>query len=258
MDIREYNSAAWDGYVDSGIEWSIPVSSEEIGRARNDDWSVVLTPLKKVPREWFGEIHGKDILCLASGGGQQAPIFAAAGANVVSFDNSTKQLEKDKFVAERDHLRIVIEKGDAADLSRFEDGSFDLIFHPCSNCFMENLEPIWRECYRVLRRGGVLLSGMNQPLVYIFDRYAEEDEKVLKVRHTLPYSDLKSLTPEEQQIMMAKKEAFEFSHTLQTQIGGQIEAGFVIAGFYEDSWGEETRLLDKYTSTFMATKAVKL
>lgn len=257
MNILEYNSTAWDKNVEKGIEWSIPVSSEEIERARNDDWELILTPLKAVPREWFGDVSGKDILCLASGGGQQAPILAAAGARVTSFDASAKQLEQDKFVAERENLEIRLEKGDAADLSRFADESFDLIFHPCSNCFMAELQPIWNECFRVLRPGGALLSGFNQPFLYIFDLSAEENEGVLRVRHSLPYSDLESLTEAEREEMIAKGEAFEFSHTLDEQIGGQIEAGFLIAGFFEDSWTEEARLLSKYAPTFIATRAIK-
>jgi 2-polyprenyl-3-methyl-5-hydroxy-6-metoxy-1,4-benzoquinol methylase len=124
MNIQEYNSAAWDRNVENQIRWSIPVGSEEIEKARSGEWEIVLTPVKKVPREWFGDVSGKDILCLASGGGQQAPILAAAGARVTSFDNSAKQLEQDKFVADRDNLEIRLEKGDAADLSRFSGREF--------------------------------------------------------------------------------------------------------------------------------------
>ncbi len=257
MNIQEHNSAAWDKYADENIEWSIPIGAEEIEKARRGEWEIILTPIKAVPREWFGDVRGKDILCLASGGGQQAPILAAAGGRVTSFDASAKQLEKDKFVAERENLEIRLEKGDAANLSRFADESFDLIFHPCSNCFMEKLEPIWRECFRVLRSGGALLSGFNQPFIYIFDRFAEENEGVLKIRHKLPFSDLESLTEDEQRELIEKNETFEFSHTLDEQIGGQIEAGFLIAGFYEDWWTDEARLLNKYAPTFIATKAIK-
>lgn len=253
----EYNSQSWDKAVESGNPWTVPVGPEVIEQARRDQWELILTPLIPVPRHWFGPVRGKDILCLASGGGQQAPILAAAGAHVTSFDNSARQLEKDAFVAQRDGLKIRLEKGDAADLSRFADSSFDLIFHPCSNCFMEKLQPIWSECFRVLRPGGELLSGFNQPWVYIFDRAAEENERLLKVRHRLPYADVDDLSDEELEQMLEKQEAVEWSHTLDEQIGGQIAAGFVIAGFYEDGWNEEARLLDKYAKTFIATKAVK-
>jgi SAM-dependent methyltransferase len=257
MDIQQHNSKAWDKLVGDEIEWSVPVSSEEIENARNGEWEIILTPIKAVPREWFGDVAGKDILCLASGGGQQAPILAAAGANVTSFDASAKQLEMDKFVVERENLEIRLEKGDAADLSRFEDGSFDLIFNPCSTCFMAELQPIWNECYRVLRKGGSLLTGFNQPFIYMYDYKAEEERDVLELKHKLPYSDLESLTEAEKQELIEKNEPFEFSHSLDTQIGGQIEAGFLIAGFYEDWWDDESRLLSKYAPTFISTKAIK-
>lgn len=257
MNILEHNSLAWDELAAKNIEWSIPVGAEEIEKARGGDWEIILTPIKPVPRDWFGDVSGKDVLCLASGGGQQSPILAAAGANITSFDASAGQLEKDRFVAERDNLQIRIEQGDAADLSRFADESFDLIFHPCSNCFMAELQPIWRECFRVLRSGGVLLSGFNQPFVYIFDFEAEDERGVLELKHKLPYSDVESLSDEKKREMMEKKEPFEFIHTLDEQIGGQIEAGFLIGGFYEDWWTDESRLLNKYAPTFIATKAVK-
>jgi SAM-dependent methyltransferase len=258
MNIREHNSTAWDKLADNNIEWSIPVSSEEIELARRGEWEIILTPIKTVPREWFGDVRGKDVLCLASGGGQQVPILAAAGARVTSFDNSAKQLEKDRFVAARESLEIRIEQGDAADLSRFQNESFDLIFHPCSNCFMAELQPIWNECYRVLRPQGVLLSGFNHPFVYCFDHYAEEERGVLEFKHKIPYSDSEFLTEEEIAKMVDAGEPLEFSHTLDEQIGGQIEAGFLIGGFYEDWWTDEARILNKYIPTFVATKAVKM
>lgn len=257
MNVTEYNSAAWDKEVERGIEWSIPVSSDEIAEARRGNWSVVLTPKRKVPREWFGDVKGKDILCLASGGGQQAPIFAAAGARVTSFDASAKQLEQDRFVATRDDLEIRIEKGDAADLSRFADASFDLIFHPCANAFIQKLEPVWRECFRVLRRGGALLVGFTKPELFIFDQKAEEEEGVLRVRHSLPYSDLDSIGEAGRAEILESGRPLEFSHTLEEQIGLQIAQGFIITGFYEDYWGDEKIAFDKYFPSFVALRSEK-
>src|SRR3954471_5545512 len=101
MDIREYNSAAWDKEVERGNEWTRAVGPEVIREAREGRWEVLLTETKPVPREWFPDLKGLDVLCLASGGGQQAPILAAAGARVTVFDNSPKQLEQDRKVALR-------------------------------------------------------------------------------------------------------------------------------------------------------------
>jgi 2-polyprenyl-3-methyl-5-hydroxy-6-metoxy-1,4-benzoquinol methylase len=70
------------------------------------------------------------VLCLASGGGQQGPILAAAGARVTVFDNSPQQLAQDRFVARREGLTLETVEGDMRDLSVFADVSFDLIVHP--------------------------------------------------------------------------------------------------------------------------------
>ncbi len=258
-DIKEYNSKAWDSEVLGGENiWTQPVSSEEIALARNGEFSIVLTPNIPVPRDWFpADLNGVDILCLASGGGQQVPVLSALGANVTSFDNSAEQLNQDKFVAERDGLEIKLEKGDAADLSRFADESFDLIFHPCSNCFMPKIQPVWNEAHRVLRKNGTLLSGFHNGFLFIFDRTLDEEEGILKAKYSLPYSDITDLSEEERAKYVDNNEALEFGHTLDQQIGGQIKAGFSINGFFEDYWNDEATALNKYCATFIATKAVK-
>ncbi len=137
MDILSYNKSAWNKQVEQGNRWTIPVSPEQVASARNGIWSLLLTPIKPVPRDWFpNDLHGINILCLASGGGQQAPILAAAGANVTSLDNSPLQLERDRQVAQRENLEITTIEGDMADLSMFSNEEFDLIFHPVSNVFV--------------------------------------------------------------------------------------------------------------------------
>jgi SAM-dependent methyltransferase len=254
MDIREYNRKAWDKEVERGNEWTVPVSPEKIAAARRGEWRVDLTETLAVPREWFPALEGLEVLCLASGGGQQAPILAAAGARVTVFDNSPKQLERDRFVAEREGLELRTVEGDMRDLSVFADESFDLVFHPCSNLFVSEVRPVWNEAFRVLRRGGTLLSGFLNPVVFIFDRELS-DRGVLEVRHKLPYSDLTSLTEEERSRAVARGDPFEFGHTLTDQIGGQLDAGFLIKGFYEDY--HRHLMIAKYTPTYIATRAIK-
>src|SRR5262245_35844277 len=121
MDVIGYNRRAWDANVAKGNRWTVPVSAEEIARARRGDWSIVLTPTRPVPREWFGELAGRDVLCLASGGGQQGPILAAAGARVVVLDQSPAQLGRDREVAQREGLSLRTVEGDMRDLSCFAD-----------------------------------------------------------------------------------------------------------------------------------------
>jgi SAM-dependent methyltransferase len=256
MDIRAYNRAAWDYQVSIGNPWTVPVDSKTIRAVRRGNWHIILTPTKPVPREWFPQnMTDIDILCLASGGGQQGPVLAATGARVTVFDNSPAQLKRDQEVAERENLHIQTVEGDMRDLSDFPNSSFDLIVHPVSNIFVPEILPVWFETYRVLRPGGSLLSGITNPIIYIFDDDDLEDGK-LTVSYALPYSDLTSISAEIRQDYMEQGFSLQFSHTLEEQIGGQVKAGFVIAGFYEDIRPDD--LLSKYFGTFFATRALKL
>lgn len=118
MNIIEHNREAWNQESRAGSAWSTPVDREVIRAARDGVWSVILTPTKPVPASWFGDVRGKDVLCLASGGGQQAPVLAAAGANVVSFDLSEEQLKKDQEVARRENLELRCVRGNMAESFR--------------------------------------------------------------------------------------------------------------------------------------------
>jgi SAM-dependent methyltransferase len=254
MDVREHNRKAWDRQVEKRNRWTIPVGPDVIAAARAGRWEVVLTPTRPVPRDWFGALAGADVLALASGGGQQAPVLAAAGARVTLLDNSPAQLAQDRAVAEREGLAIRLEQGDMRDLSRFADRSFDLVFHPASNGFVPDIAPVWRECFRVLRPGGRLLAGFVQPALHLFDD-ADLDRGVFEVRHALPYSDLESRTPGQLALMQAEGEPLSFGHTLEQQVGGQLVAGFHLVALFEDRWPEHP--LDRFLAPCVATLAVK-
>lgn len=256
IDPVAHNRAAWDKQVEGGNEWTIAVGSDVIARARTGDWSVVLIGHEPVRRDWFPlDLQGVDVLGLASGGGQQGPVLAAAGANVTVFDNSPRQLEQDRAVADRDGLAIKTVAGDMRDLSMFADGSFDLIFHPVSNLFCPELAPVWRECFRVLRPGGALLAGFMNPDIFLFDMEAQDQRGELVVRHALPYADLTHISEEERIRVAGPDASLEYSHTLTEQIGGQIEAGFVLTHFIEAP--HHAGPTAKYMSGYFATRAVK-
>lgn len=254
MSYVEENSKIWDERSENNDTWSVPVTKEMIQNAKEGNWSIVLTPTKPVPKEWFPEnLKDKKILCLASGGGQQGPILAATGADVTVFDNSTKQLEKDNFVAQRDNLKIKTVQGNMQDLSAFKDETFDCIVHPWSNGYIDNVLPVWKECARVLKKNGLLLSGFGNPIEYIFDS-GKIDQGILEVKNSVPYADIDHLDdPEIKRIV--ESGGYIWSHTLEDQIQGQIAAGFAIIGFYEDIGGT---VLDNYINSSIATKAIKL
>jgi SAM-dependent methyltransferase len=253
IDIRAFNRAAWDKQVTDGNRWSIPVDAATIAKARQGEFSILLTEQKPVPAGWFPPLNGADVLCLASGGGQQAPILAAAGANVTVLDNSPLQLERDRQVAEREGLSLRIVEGDAANLGIFPENSFDLVFNPVSTVFMAEVRPVWLEAFRVLKPGGTLLTGFMNPIFYLFEW--GEGETELVVKHKIPYSDAESLHPATLKRYERQGLPLEFGHSLTDLIGGQLDAGFVVTGFYEDYMNDEE--LSEYHPVYIATKAQK-
>jgi len=255
MDTRAYNREAWNREVDGGENrWSKPVDSEVIAKAKQGEFSILLTENIPVPQKWFPPLKGADVLCLASGGGQQGPVLAAVGANVTVFDNSPRQLEQDQLVAERESLSLITVEGDAANLEMFADESFDLVFNPCSTVFMQDVRTVWKEAYRLLRHGGILMTGSMNPVHYIFDLY-KADEGILEVTHSIPYSDLTSIPQENLDELIEKGLPVEFGHSLTDLLGGQCDAGFVLTDIYEDYMLDSP--LHKYHPSYMATRALK-
>ena len=252
-EILQFNKNAWDKQVEKGNKWTIPVLSDEIARAKKDDFQILLTPAKPVPQDWFPTLAGCRVLCLASGGGQQGPLLAAAGALVTVFDNSPGQLAKDCLVANREGMDIKTVEGDMADLSIFKDGSFDFIVNPISNCFIPHVKPVWKEAYRVLSPGGTMIAGFCNPVEFTFDQDLYNQD-IFQVKFSIPYSDLTSIS-EEERLRLYGDAPIEFGHSLEDQIGGQIEAGFHLIGFFEDRWPDQK--IRDYMATFIATRALK-
>ncbi|MDZ4867293.1 MAG: class I SAM-dependent methyltransferase [Alphaproteobacteria bacterium] len=251
-----HNKRAWDKLARANNEWSVPVGPDVIARARRGELSLLLTPTRPVPAAWLGDVRGKRVLGLACGGGQQGPCLAAAGADVTIFDNSPVQLSRDGDVAAREGLSISLVEGDMRDLSAFADETFDLIFHPCSNCFVPQVRPVWLEAYRVLKRGGALLSGFVNPVVFMLD-LAREREDVVELKYRAPFSPADY--PDDAELAALRKDdgLLEYGHTLDDQIGGQTDAGFTIVAMYEDGWPADRAPIHRLMNCYIATRAVK-
>ena len=139
-------------------------------------------------------------------------------------------------------------------VSSFKDDSFDMIFNPVSNCYIEDISLMWKECARVIREGGILMTAYVKEEHFMFEPDFT-NEKHLIARHALSFNPLKDLSEEQ---LKAKKEAHEplvFSHSLTEQIGGIIKAGFEITDIFEDCDGGG--LFDKYMNSYVAVRAIK-
>jgi ubiquinone/menaquinone biosynthesis C-methylase UbiE len=253
MEKQKYtdvNVAMINKWVKNGWEWGIPITHEDYLKAKNGECNVLLTPNKYGPKEWFPALKGKKLLGLASGGGQQMPIFAALGADCTVLDYSDEQLASEKYVAEREAYLINIVKADMTERFPFSDAEFDIIFHPVSNCYVEDVYHIWNECYRVLKAGGVLIVGMDNGISYLFENIEKSPHIVV---NKLPYNPLKNHELYEK--LNSEVDNIQFSHSLEEQIGGQLKAGFILTDMYEDY--DNQGALREYVPQFIATRAIK-
>ena len=249
MDYTEINSKTIDEWIKEGWEWGIPITHEDFLNAKNGNWNMLLTPTKPVPKDWYPDLKRKQVLGLASGGGQQMPIFAALGAVCTLMDYSQKQIDIDLLISEKENYNINAVKADMTKDFPVSDESFDIIFHPVSNCYIEDVMHVWNECYRVLKNGGILMAGLDNGINFLFD----EDEK--EIKYKLPFNPLKDEYLLKK--LMQNNDGIQFSHTAEEQIRGQLKAGFKLIDIYEDTNGYG--LLHQYNiPTFWATLSKKI
>lgn len=248
MNYQDINAQTIDRWIEEGWQWGKPITHAVYQDALNGKWDMLLTPAKPVPHHWFGSLEGKKVLGLASGGGQQMPIFAALGAQCTVLDYSEKQLESEALVAQREGYHIEIIRADMTKPLPFRDESFELIFHPVSNCYVAEVKPIFREAFRILKRGGIFLAGLGNEVNYLVN----DDETAIV--NSMPFDPLHN--PAQRRQLEADDCGMQFSHTMEEQLGGQLEAGFQLTDLYSDTNGEG-RLHEMNIETYIATRAIK-
>ena len=152
------------------------------------------------------------------------------------------------MVSQREGYSIRIIRADMTKPLPFSDGEFDLIFHPVSNCYIEKVEPVFAECFRILRSGGVLLCGLGNEINYLVN----EEER--EISNEMPFNPL--INEKYRKQLEEEDCGMQFSHTVEEQIGGQLKAGFILTDIFGDTNGEG-RLHEMNIETYLATRAVK-
>ena len=238
-DVFEQVEKNIDSLVANCVDWAACASDEALRAAEAGKLKLQFYD-KEVPDEWLADIKGKKVLCLAGAGGLQAPLLACAGAKVTVIDISDKMLDQDRAVAERENLQIEIVKGNMCDLSMFGDDVFDYIINPPSLMYVPELSVVFRECYRVLKRGGVLIIMAPNPINYVCDYIDDADGGYYKAVHGMPFCSRDH----------DDSDWIEYGHTMEAYLGGQIECGFLINGYMECQREDITEL-------YFMTRAVK-
>lgn len=225
--------------VENDVNWSTCATPEQLQMAREGKLELQFGFDGAIPAEWLGDLRGKRVLCLAGAGGLQAPMLACAGADVTVLDLSERMLDKDREVAAREGLDIRIEHGNMCDLSRFADESFDLVLNPPSLFYVPDVTPVFREVYRVLKKGGSFIMISSNPIAYVCDY--DEELGCYKAVNRMPYRSTDHAN---------QGDWVEYGHTMESYIGGQLNCGFVLTGYIEHQ-------MEDITELYFATRAVK-
>lgn len=184
-------------------------------------------------------VAGKDVLCLAAGGGQQTAVFGLLGANVTVVDLTRGQLDGDEKAADHYGYPITTVQADMRDLSALPNGAFDLVFQADSLAYVPDLRKVYDEVARVLRPGGLYRVKHSQPAVHRVGWNGRT--------YTIdaPYAET---------VQHREDGGVEFRHRMDDIFNGLLDAGFTIQRVHEaphylqsyadaepGSWGHETR-----------------
>ena len=211
---HEHNRRAWDALVRQRQKFTTP--------ARDEDFS---NPLARLDCDgWLGpDIAGKRVLCLASGGGRQSALFAAAGAVVTVVDISPEMLALDRQVAAERGYNIRVVEASMDDLAAFGAGEFDIVSHPVSTCYVPDVARVYREVARVTAAGGLYISQHKQPVSMQTGTQptARGYELVEPYYRSGPLPDVAGSPHRESGTL-------EFLHRWEELLGGLCRSGFVL------------------------------
>ena len=231
-DLARHNRERWNGLAAAGVQYSRPWLDLSEARARQN-----VDPLGLL-----GDLHGRRVLCLAAGGGQQSAAFAMLGADVTVFDLSDEMLARDRETAKHYGLSPRLIQGDVRDMSPLVDAEFDVVWQAHFIAFIPNLNPLFDGVARVLRRGGAYRLSAWNPLAAgaeerwtghgyeLREGYAEGAEMVSGDGFwTIGYEDGTT-----RRVPGPR----EFRHTLTGIMNGLISRGFLLTDVHEEPHGD--------------------
>jgi len=212
------NKASWEEVVKEGARSTIPYLDLDVEafRAYREGETKILPEhcCDNLAGEAIMAIaSGKDVLCLAAGGGQQSALFSLLGARVTVLDICEGQLDGDRKAAAHYGYDIAIIQGDMRDLSNLADESFDLVYGT-GNTYVPDAREVFIGVSRVLRTGGIYRVDFMNPYTEFVDA---EDWDGVGYRITKPLAQ-----------RTRQNGMLEFRHYLDEVFNGLLDVGFCI------------------------------
>jgi len=161
------NRRFWEKMVREGCGYTIPWLDLDISLLRRyaeGKLKCLPEPLTCMfPSSLLANVDGKDVLCLASGGGQQSAVFGLLGADVTVVDLTEGQLVGDRKAAAHYGYDVTVFQADMRDLAGLVDDSFDVVFQGPSIAYVPDVREVYYEVSRVLRSGGLYRVSVGNP-----------------------------------------------------------------------------------------------
>ncbi len=215
-EVAAANERHWERMVQEGCGFTIPwlgLDPDVVRAFAEGRIDSAPGPLKEMtPRSILAGVEGKDVLCLACGGGQQSAVFALLGARVTVVDLAQGQLEGDRRAAAHYGVEIRTIHADMRDLSMLDDESFDLVYGTAI-CYVPDARQVYSEVARVLRPGGLYRVDWRQPALH----FVAWDGGGYRI--TKPYF---------QRVDPREDGAIEFRHYMDDIFNGLVEVGLSI------------------------------
>jgi ubiquinone/menaquinone biosynthesis C-methylase UbiE len=172
------------------------------------------------PVNVLADIEGQEVLCLASGGGQQSAVFGLLGARVTVVDLVEGQLAGDATAAAHYGYEVTTICADMRDLSCISEGVFDLVYQAPSMAYIPDVRSVYAEVSRVLKVKGRYRVCFTNPATEFVDWDSWDGEGY---RITKPYSERIEQGGED-----GATGSIQFRHTMADIFNGLIENGFSI------------------------------
>lgn len=216
------NKAWWEKMVAEGIGFTSPWLDLNPALVREYAGGSLVKaprPLNQVfPSSVLADVKDKDVLCLASGGGQQSAVFGLLGAHVTVFDLAEGQLAGDQQAADHYGYPVTTIQGDISDLSALESQSFDLVYQAPSMVYVPDVRKVYAGVARILRPGGLYRADAHNPVAQFIDEASWDG---VGYRVSVPYSVKEKQRADDQPVI-------EYRHDLSDTFNGLVEQGFVI------------------------------
>jgi len=179
-EVTQVNQRLWDRMVDEGCGFTLPwldLDRNIVRQLANGELDPVPeSPQEMYPEHLLAEVRDRDVLCLASGGGQQSAVFGLLGSCVTVVDLTEGQLAGDRQAAAHYGYPVTAIQADMRDLSCLGDETFDMVWQAPSLSYVPDLQPVFAEVCRVLRPGGVYRAEFGNPATQFLDMDAWDGE----------------------------------------------------------------------------------